>query len=241
MNRLTPVWLVVLLACLLIGCTNGALLVERSREGYTTPPVKVVSIKPEYYWLTRKKKEDVVLRSEKRLEGFEQRLERSARRAGVDLDIYTPSNLSATDFGYFNDLLPLRRYILRVNNLQETGARKDTRGGGLNARTQTFAIDPEIPPDYSWLATKYGTPYFAVQGVITTTVKRPNMLAWIYLLPPLAALYFVPKHESLYYQVVVDVVSSRVVYREVRTVNRPLNGHNLDVMLYDSFRILQNR
>ena len=241
MNRMIPVWLIGLLASLLTGCTNGALLVERSREGYTTPPVKVVSIKPEYYWLTRKKKEEVVLRSEERRETFEQHLEKSAQRAGIDLDIYTPSNLSATDFGYFNDLLPLRRYILRVNRLQETEVRKDRRGGGLNARTKIFATDPEIPPDYSWLATKYGTPYFAIQGVITTTVKRTNMLSWIYLMPPLAALYFVPKHESLYYQVVVDVVSSRVVYREVRTVNRPLNGSNLDVMLYDSFRIFQNR
>lgn len=241
MTRLIPVWLILLLACLLSGCTNGALLVERSRGGYTAPPMKVVSIKPEYYWLTRKKKEDVVLRSEKRLDAFQERLEKSAMRAGVDLDIYTPSTLSANDFGYFNDLLPLRRYILRVNSLQETGFRNESSGGGLNARTKTFAIDPEIPPDYSWLAKKYGTPYFAVQGVITTTVKRANMLAWVYLMPPLAALYFVPKHESLYYQVVVDVVSSRVVYREVRTVNRPLNGPNLDVMLYDSFRIFQNR
>jgi hypothetical protein len=57
----------------------------------------------------------------------------------------------------------------------------------------------------------------------------------------LALLYFVPRHESLYYQVVVDVVSSQVVYREVRTIERPLNKSNLDVMLYDSFRIFQQQ
>lgn len=223
LRRLTIGITYLCLGILLSSCAKGRLIVERSPDSLRVAPQKVISITPDYSWFSPLKEEDLVLRSEQRRDKFQEQLVKSAAAAGIELDIYSPSTLRANDVTYFNDLLPLRRYIFQVNRMQDIDiSRRGSRGG---ISLGTFDEPMVLPAEFSQLAETFGTPYFSVQGIITYKRRKAYRLRRF--------------PESVFYQVIVDVVEGKVVYRELRRVDKPPTNGNLAIMIYDSFRIFQ--
>jgi hypothetical protein len=89
------------------------------------------------------------------------------------------------------------------------------------------------------MSEKYGTPYFSVQGVIS--IKYPNSLAFFWLFPPLGLLTELQnRNATYYYNIVVNVESTEVIYREFRMMYTTARPSNIDPILYDSFKLLQD-
>jgi len=225
-------YLSVLTACLLLflssGCSiTGSLLINRSEDPHRVEAQKVVSIQPTYFSRSLLNEDpNPILSMEQERATFETLLTKNAERAGIELDIYSPSQLQATDVDYFNDLLPLKQTILLANDLQDVDTRYK-RGGAFAPYTRTFRKPITLPVQYSALAEKYGTPYFSLQGLFDLEGRRRSSLRNL------------SKHEILFYHVVVDVVKSEVIYRELRVMSKKPNESNLGVILYDSFSIFR--
>ncbi len=233
--------LLLILPILIWGCNPGQLWVQHSDKPLREVPTKVVSIDPDLLWLGRRESpEGQVLVSETRQAQFVERLEYAAAKAGIDLNVLTPTNLQGDDLSYFNDLLPLRRHIIQVNGLQEEG-RSTSDGEVFDRRIEEEVLRTpmQLSSEYAYLAEKYDTPYFSIQGLVSLKTRRKEALGFIFLFPPLAAAYFVPKYHLAYYQIVVDVVSSEVVFRELREVRSTPTNMTLDVMIYDSFSLFK--
>lgn len=224
------------------GC-KSALLVERSPEHeYEAGKIKkVISLDPEYVHVDLRKGDDVnLLRSEAREEMFTKALVKNADKAGIELVLIQKEDLGADDLDYFNVIAPLKQQIMIANTLQDVSLGRTKGGNYMRPPSKEFRDVPIFTSEYSDLPQKYGTPYFAVHGLMSIVDKRRIPWGWWFTIPPIAAIKMAkPNALTYYYTAVVNVETSEVIYREVRYVNRGANVDVVDPMIYDSFRILE--
>lgn len=229
---------------------TSELLVEKSPEhkNEVKKIKKIVTIDPEYSLVyLAKGADDYYLRSEKKEEEFTKTLEKSAKKAGIELVVLDKENLNANDLDYFNYLAPLKQQVMVASTLQDVTLKKSRYGeNGRNwvrAPYEVFKEVPIITSEYSHLADKYGTPYFAMHGMLTVVEKRNLKPLWFMfypvMIPVSIAMVAKPNAHTYYYTVVVNVETSEVLYREVRYITqKPVSGV-LQGMTYDSFRIVK--
>lgn len=149
---------------------------------------------------------------------FLKQLDRNAKKFDLDLRIYDPSIPDNQTQDYFNDLLPLKRAVMKHIQLQgiEAKAHHKNRKFSLKPYSRQFQTIFQLPTHFSHLATKYGTPYFALHGLIAGKAKGDKML---------------------YYTIWINVESSEIVYREIRVLENKARPLILDAIIYDSFHI----
>lgn len=244
-------YIIGMMALLLGSCTvSSELMVEKSPEHRKEAKQikKVVTIDPEYSLVDlRKGVDDYYLKSEQKEGEFTDILESSAKRAGLELVILDKENLDAGDLDYFNYLAPLKQQILVSSTLQDVTLKKSRYGENGNnwviAPFEEFKEVPILTSEYSHLAEKYGTPYFAMHGMLTVVEKRNlKALWWMFypiMIPYSVAVVARPNAHTYYYNVVINVETSEVVYREVRYIKRKPAKSILQGITYDSFRILR--
>lgn len=235
-------YLLFVAALFATGC-RSALLVERSpQHKYEATKIKkVVSLDPEYVHLDLRKGDDKnILKSEAGEEMFTKSLVNNANKAGIELVLIQKEDLGANDLDYFNVIAPLKQQIMIANTLQDVSLGKTKGGNYKTPPSKEFKDVPIFTSEYSDLAKKYGTPYFAVHGLLSVVDKRKIPWAWWFTFPPVAALKMAkPNALTYYYTAVVNIETSEVVYREVRFVDRGAIVDVVDPMIYDSFRILE--
>lgn len=243
--------LIIPIACICIAAFSScksALLIERSEAHRKEARQidKIISIDPQFMLVdTRKGADNFYLRSEQKDAYFNQTLIKSAKKAGIELITVNKEDLSATDLDYFNYLAPLKKQIMISNTIQDVAVkRKRGRSGSgknwIKPSSKEFKQVPIFSSEFSELADKYGTPYFAVHGVSSAVYKRRIPWGTLILIPPLGAVLMArPNAETFYFTAVVNVNTSEVVYREVRYVNRSSLKDVIDPMVYDSFRVLR--
>lgn len=240
MSKLYNIALVVLL--LATGC-RSALLVEHSPEhkNEASKIKKIISLDPEYRHWDLSKGEDIsLLKSEDREAMFSKSLVTNAKRAGIELVLIQKEELGSGDLDYFNIIAPLKQQIMIANTLQDVSLGRTKGGNYMRPPSKEFKDTPIFTSEYSHLAKKYGTPYFAVHGLFSVVDKRKIPWAWWFTVPPVAALMMAkPNAYTYYYTAVVNIETSEVLYREVRYVNRGAIVDVVDPMVYDSFRILE--
>lgn len=201
----------------------------------------MVVIEPDFSYVKNIKKTRKKYSKTRKLEdGFSKLVQTTAKKCGIQATLVDANKLSESGTDYFNYLLPLKKDILNANFMQETLSHSES-GNAFREYTQTFDKSPVLPAKYSHLSTKYGTPYFCIQGVIT--VITPNKVKPLQILfpPSLINAIINPKEESFYYNIVADVNSGEVVYREIRVFDRFPNKGDLGMMVYDSFKILNRK
>ncbi len=115
------------------------------------------------------------------------------------------------------------------------------KGEVTNKATNKHLSGLIISSHYSHLAEKYGTPYFAIQG-ISFVPKNENGTEELMLAAavPTNDLSFVTANvETVYYTVIVDVSLSQVVYRELRVIKPNSSQKKFDAIINDSFSLIK--
>ncbi|MCI4670300.1 MAG: hypothetical protein MRZ79_19340 [Bacteroidia bacterium] len=217
---------------LLSSCSSGELFVEKSirHPKESSKITKVVSIDPQFEVIDqREEAEERYLAAANREDQFNEILKENAKMNEVELQIIDSDNLSSSDLVYFNELMPLRKQIWNANWFQDVAVMGVTYGSNYVPNTGEFRRGLVMDAQFSNLSKAYNTPYFALNGVIASVVKRKG----------LGTILGKPKSKMLYYFILVNVESSEVLYREVRSLNKPASKLNLHSITYDSFRILR--
>ena len=240
---MSKLYYIALIAILMATSCKSALLVERSPEHkYEAAKIeKIISLDPEYrHWDARKGDDANLLKSEEREEMFSKALVRNAKKAGIELVLIQKEELGPNDLDYFNIVAPLKQQIMIANTLQDVSLGRTKGGNYLKPPSKEFKDTPIFTSEYSDLAKKYGTPYFAVHGLFSIVDKRKVPWGWWFTIPPIAAIKMAkPNALTYYYTAVVNIETSEVLYREVRFVNRGAIVDVVEPMIYDSFRILE--
>ncbi|MEL6670604.1 MAG: hypothetical protein AAFR61_00285 [Bacteroidota bacterium] len=222
-------FLIFLLLPLAFSCRTGEMMVQepsKKKEG-SIAIKKVISIAPDFQFLDpRLSPSQAIEKQYQKRQGYLELLASSAQEAGVELEIYDPALKNNADAAYFNELLPLREKVFQVNKLQPVPLSIHRNHRGFNRFPLTFGMEKPIlmESDFSYLAEKYGTPYFAVQGFYNLRFNR----------------LFIPVHQSMMYHVLIDVTRGEIIYREIRVMPNGFKPEIVRPIFFDSYAILQN-
>ncbi len=242
--------LTISVGCLLIATSGCAGLLQVSRYDKfvgNKDAEQMVTIDPEFdlnplLQHSSDLYQRVALRVAKSNSDFNDLLARNARKNGIKLQVIDSRTLSNMDEDFFNYLAPLKRDILQSNFLQDFGSDKQ-KVNGIIAHGKSIKdskTSPFISARYGHLAKRYGTRYFAVQGIRfyrKSSVLNPLLLLTV---PPVGIVDIInPDMDAFYYTVIADVVQSRIVYREYRKVDLKNSRSDMNAIVYDSFRIVR--
>jgi hypothetical protein len=250
-NRLLP-FLFLSSAALVWGCTGG-LHVDRSNKlTKFKKDQEIVSIDPEYFIKPTANTEGkqtvqkTAMQAAAGTRNFNEILRSNAKKVKINLKIVESSTLTAYDEDYFASLAPLKRDMIQAVFLQHFGdnQKQSNRGFGNGKKflVETWAQCPFIPARYCHLAQRYQTRYFAVQGIRFERKSSPINTLNIITVPPVGLLDLLdPDLEAYYYNIVADVVSSQIIYKEVRSVEAKDSQSDLNSLIYDSFKMLSQQ
>lgn len=241
-NLFLYLWLLIPL----FACQSGDILIESAaaKRGSKGNIEKIVTINPTYKFVDKRegqRKSHTLAISAQRQQEFFQALKDNADKVGIPIELFDPLNSNASDLSFFNELLPLKQSIMQANSQQRPELAYKGSSGRPNSRSEYFFIEDgiKIESSNSYLAEKYGTPYFAVHGLVSFTNRGKDASA--------VAASFVPKSlqqlasdkpskESLYYCIIADVVKSELVYREIRYFRNGTYDKAIKSMILDSFK-----
>jgi hypothetical protein len=237
---------------LLSGCTGGLHVDKAAKLPKLKKDQEIVSIDPEYFIkpttaaVGKQTATQVSMQTAQSGRSFNEILRNNAKKVGINLKIIESSTLTPYDEDYFNALAPLKRDIIQAVFLQHFGdnAHRSNRGfsNGKKFVVETWQQCPFIPARYCHLAQRYQTRYFAVQGIRFERKSSPVNTLNIITVPPVGLLDLLdPDLEAYYYNIVADVVSSQIVYKEVRSVETKDSKSDLNSLIYDSFKMLGQR
>lgn len=232
----------VLCCFILISCAgSGELIVEKHNSVQKNQVKKMVVIEPDYSLVKLAKRANrKYLKNSSKEKQFGELLKKNGERNKINVVLKDANSLGAAETDYFNYLIPLKREILAANFRQkaeygETKAQTAFKEGYLE-----LTESPVFSSKFSHLSEKYGTPYFSVQGVLSV-IKPHKLKANLFIIPQAVNALINPKVESLFYNIVVNVNSGEVVYREARVFNTLATDDDLSLIIYDSFQILRQK
>ena len=161
---------------------------------------------------------------------------KAAKENGFNAEVITVNGLKQTDMSYFSDFIPLKQNIFQANNLQNHPFNKSgfEDNSGKKIVKNVFVEPPRILPEYSYLAEKYKTPYFAIMGWINIDTKGLNRNV-------LNQSHF--RYNSRYsvlYFIIVNVEKARIEYREFKIIPLMFMKASAYTVLYDSYFYLNN-
>ena len=167
---------------------------------------------------------------------FYQTLTDNAKNHGIYLQIEgAAETIEGYNSNYFNYLAPLKREILQVLSLQDfEDVNLQNPDVKPSKKHQNGLI---ISSHYSHLAEKYGTPYFAIQGIsfVPKNENGEQELLMAAALPTDNLSFVTVNVETVYYTVIVDVSLSQIVYREFRVIKINSNQKQFNAIINDSF------
>jgi hypothetical protein len=156
----------------------------------------------------------------------------------LDFEVVEPISLQKDGTEYFNSLVKLQNEVMFAVSSHPGGKNIAVirRPGYTTRINEKQAI---ISPQYSYLAEKYGTPYFSFVGIDCAKSPFSILNVLLYILGgglPLHA-FLGGNHQTIFYNIVVNVITGEIVYRETRRGSYPVSYTNLHATVYDSFNI----
>lgn len=234
----------MVLILILASCSSGELLVEKSPSILTkkgNAVRKVIIIEPDFAYIKKIKRVKKKYIKTRQLESdFGKTIKDKASKLKISATVIDANNLQTNNVDYFNYLLPLKKEILRASFMQKSES--NFVDGSLTKESfNKLKKAPVISSKYSHLSKKYRTPFFSVQGVVT--IITPNKIKSTQLLfpPSLINAIINPKETSFYYNIIANVNTGEVVFREMRVFDRFPTKGDLGMMIYDSFKILNHK
>lgn len=225
-------------------CSTGKVYIDKTETfSIKDETVKhIVSINPNFILpatLNPENSDNALIINSRDALWFYDNLKSNAKKYGIHLQIEgATETIEGFDSNYFNYLAPLKREILQVLYLQDFSDVNDDAPSTKMIQKHKNGLF--ISSHYSHLAEKYGTPYFALQG-ISYIPKTENNNAEIILAAavPTDDLSFVTANvETVYYTVIVDVSLSQIVYKEFRIIKTNNLQKNFDAITNDSFSLI---
>jgi hypothetical protein len=170
---------------------------------------------------------------------FYEILQENAKVHGIHLQIEgAAETIEGFDSNYFNYLAPLKREILQVLSLQDFADvnKKESSTKMIQKHKNGLVISSH----YSHLAEKYGTPYFALQGIsyIPRADESKGEVILAAAVPTNDLSFITSDVETVYYTVIVDVSLSEIVYKEFRIIKTNNLQKNFDSIVDDSFSLI---
>lgn len=217
--------------CLLLGvcllslwaCSSGTVVVEKRRGFRINRSKPIVIIEPDFIEVKKRGKGyKQELKNEEQELDYVELINKSADKTKVKVTVVDAQGLKEDDTDYFNYMIPLKKAILHTNFTQEIA----TGDMAYNAKSKldkgVIQETASIPAYFSALAKKYKTPYFALQGVFK--IKKKGLFAGT---------------ELLFYHIIVDVTKGETMYRDLRTISGSTSSFDIEIILYDSFKVLR--
>ena len=163
-------------------------------------------------------------------------IEKAAKANGFTVEIISANGLVESDMSFFTDFVSLKQNIFQTNNLQNHPFNKSgvEDNSVQKIYTTVFVEPPRILPEYSYLAQKYKTPYFALMGWININTKDLKDAIRI----PYSFRY--NSRYSVLYFIIVNVEKARIEYREFKITPFMFMKVNAYSVLYDSYFYLNN-
>ncbi len=242
---------ILLMSFFLVSCKAGYVSIEKDKD-FALEKLrsnKIVTIDPQIsaYQINFSQK---VKRKEVSI-GKKRRLHKSIKKTGsingLEIEILSDLNLSPNDTDYFNETLRLKDAIVNAMVLQKAIGEDDEKKKNFfqklfnkqNIEKIRWEKSPIISSEFSYLAKKYNTPYFNIQGILHWRQPNFNFISWIFL--PIGLLSHIQNGDrSLIYNILVDVEKSEIVFREFRITERKARMGVISPMLYESYYFMTN-
>lgn len=229
----------------LVGCSGGVRIDYYKPFSTKLKGLKeLISLDPELTLVapTDSKSDTYQLASEKLKASnqlFTKIIARCGRNLNFKITVKSSGDLTAMDGDYLRELAPLKRNILQAGLIQIFGIANKVDEKGITLagiQENAWESSPMLPSIYSHLEKKYGTRYFSTQGIRLykkdSRLNTTNLL----LVPPVAIADLIdPDLEVFYYNIVADIVDSRIIYREYRKLDMKNNESDIESIVYDSF------
>lgn len=226
------------LAILLASCRSGLVMIDKGEYirkeklldepiVVINPDVKSVKVTSEVYrkyYTEARLRESVVFKSAAQM----------AARHGMQLNVVGPDKLDAMDYGDLRMLVNLKRNIIEANFSQNNSLNEGVMGyySGSSIRENVFVVSPRIFPDYSALIERYGTPYFAIMGLVEVDASKRQ-----YGVEMDIDLGY--DKNMLMYLAIANIETGELVYREIKQAPHLARRKNLDPLYYDTFSLIK--
>jgi hypothetical protein len=236
----------VILLCCLSSCSTGKIILDKT----TSFSVKkeriehIISINPNFglpATLDSKLAKEKPKLTEKDAFWFYNSLKFNAKKQGIYLQIEGAKEaITVNDANYFNYLAPLKREMLAVMQLKDFGDLNKKFSSTKAIKEYPVGID--ISTKNSHLAEKYGTKYFALQGIsfIPKTENTTKDLLLATNIPSNQLAFITNNAEAVYYTIIADVTNAEIVYREFRKIKINTSQKQFNAIIEDSFELIND-
>lgn len=237
----------LIVCCLSFSGCYSTLIMEKSNNYSANAKdlKKIVFIDPSLMISDGRKANDMrYFSSGNREEKLVEIIKSSADKNNIKAEVIDKENLSGADIDFFNYLIPIRNEVLNSILMCEVeydkSSRHRTGNNYIKAPVNLMQNTPEISSKYSWLSDKYKTPYFCVSSIITRIEKKRKRWGLMILLPPIGLpISLTPAIRTYYVNALVNVETGEVVYRELRVLSERPTTDVMNMMVYDSFRLMK--
>lgn len=184
---------------------------------------RVVVVDPFYMKIDSRKQDAVQYgAAEIKLKEYIQLLQDNGTKAGVDVTVLSPYELTENDVSQYNDLSLINDWIIeRINH------------GSLQ---QTLILNREYKEQ---LIQKYGTEYFMWTGAVSIRHKKqillPILVSLYIPMIPFTTLYLLsPSYTTYYYAVMYNINTGKVELLVEHEVGAKDTKNNLNFLIYDT-------
>ncbi len=231
-NKLIPFFCFLLL--LVNGCTykiNSSIQKSESfiNQGKDFDNIFYLQPQVSIFRLDGYKKDDysLIMTSEKEIN---KNINGLTKRFKIKNDV-TFRNSIIDSFAMLNNL---SQRIINTNEIQQNIFNQISRKEENQFVQQLFTIEPNIGYDYSFLTPLIKSELVGLVGVIVIDLKSENKA----LKDNIDYANYLPPNGYLQYHYIVNVVTGKIIYRDIRLFDSVIKPEHLMLTLYDTFYLL---
>lgn len=128
----------------------------------------------------------------------------------------------------------LAQRIINTNEIQQNIFNQISRKDESQLVQQLFTVEPNIGFDYTSLAPVLNSELVGLVGVIALDLKSQDKE----LVRNIEYSNLLPKNGYLQYHYIVNIVTGKIIYRDIRLFDAQIKPEHLMLTLYDTFYLL---
>jgi hypothetical protein len=128
----------------------------------------------------------------------------------------------------------LSQRIINANEIQQNLFNQISRKDESKLVQQLFTIEPNIGYHYSFLAPVIKSELVGLVGVIAIDLKSRNKEST----NNIAYIKYLPENGYVQYHYIVNIVTGKIIYRDIRVFDAAIKPEHLMLTLYDTFYLL---
>lgn len=231
-NRLVIFYISIML--LANGCTYKINCSIQKSESFITQTNNLSTIyylqpKVSIFRINGFKKDDYALLKESENE-ISQTINKLTKKFKIKNNFTTPNTVNDSIYSLNN----LSQRIINTNEIQQNIFNQISRKDENKLVQQLFTIEPNIGYDYSFLAPIVKSELVGLIGVIAIDLKSNNYD----LLQKIPYANYLPQNGYIQYHYIVNVITGKIIYRDIRVFDSKFKKEHLMITLYDTFYLL---